>query len=87
MPEVVKKHFVEKRGFANYYFNTLNQERVWKAWNARANLGGGSWTLSGSLAVEKGGEFRLQITDAGASLKAPLHRDRIGRPATTWAHR
>ena len=64
-----KKHFVEKRGFANYYFNTLEQERVWKAWNAAANLGGGDWTLSGPL--EKGGEFRLQITDAGASLKLP----------------
>jgi serine protease Do len=73
VPEVVKKHFVEKRGFANYYFNALNQERVWKAWNARANLGGGPWTLSGRL--EKGNEFRLQITDAGASLK--LHNSKM----------
>jgi len=69
VPEVVKKHFVEKRGFANYYFNTLSQERVWKAWNARTKLGGGPWTLSGPL--EKGGQFRFRITDAGASLKLP----------------
>ena len=25
VPEVVKKHFEEKRGYANYYFNGLNQ--------------------------------------------------------------
>jgi serine protease Do len=69
VPEVVKKHFVEKRGFANYYFNTLNQERVWKAWHARLNGADGAWVFSGSL--EKGGKFRLQIDDAGASLKIP----------------
>jgi len=74
VPEVVKKHFVENTAaLPNYYFNALNQERVWKAWNARANLGGGPWTLSGRL--EKGNEFRLQITDAGASLK--LHYSKM----------
>jgi serine protease Do len=68
VPEIVKKHFVEKRGFANYYFNTLEQNRVWKAWHAAADLGGG-WTISGTLGT--GGNYRLQITDAGASLKLP----------------
>ena len=69
MPEIVKKHFVEKHGFANYYFNTIEQNRVWKAWNAAANLGGGDWTLSGPL--ENGGDYRLQVTGAGVSLKLP----------------
>lgn len=69
VPEIVKKHFVEKRGFANYYFNTLNQNRVWKAWNATANFGGGDWTISGSR--ENGDTYRLLLTDAGASLKLP----------------
>ena len=59
---------MEKRGFANYYFNILNQKRVWKAWNARANLGGGDWTLSGPLPK---GRFRLQIGDEGISLTVP----------------
>ena len=69
VPEIVKKHFVEKHGFANYYFNTLNQDRVWKAWNRQGRLGDGQWTFSGS--VVKGGEFRLQINDGGVSLKLP----------------
>jgi serine protease Do len=68
VPEIVKKHFVEKRGFSNYYFNALEQNRVWKAWHATADLGG-DWTISGTLAT--GGNYRLQITDAGVSLKLP----------------
>jgi serine protease Do len=72
MPEVVKKHFEEKRGYANYYFNKLEQDRVWKAWLGRANLPGRGriWTISGTL--ESGGAFSFQLSDAGASLKAPV---------------
>ena len=71
VPEIVAKHFQQKHGFANYYFNTLNQHRVWDAWNAAAKLAGagGAWTLSGSLAT--GGQFRFRLTDEGASLKVP----------------
>jgi S1-C subfamily serine protease len=71
IPEIVKQHFQEKRGYANYYFNTLQQQRVWKAWNAGANPDGvkGVWTLAGHL--PQGGEFRFQLTGSGASLKLP----------------
>jgi serine protease Do len=71
LPEIVKKHFQEKRGFANYYFNTLNQQRVWNAWSGRTNFAGigGAWTLAGPLGTS--GHFRFQLTDAGASLKLP----------------
>ena len=71
LPEIVKKHFQEKHGYANYYFNRLNQERVWKAWNARANLAGAgdAWTLAGQL--DNGGAFRFELTDSSASLKLP----------------
>jgi S1-C subfamily serine protease len=70
-PEIVEKHFVEKRGYANYYFNALHQQRVWKAWIARTKLDGvkGEWTLRGQR--PQGGEFRLQLTDGGATLKVP----------------
>ena len=30
MPEELKKQFEERRGYANYYFNRENVERVWK---------------------------------------------------------
>ena len=71
LPEIVRKRFEPKRGYANYYFNKLNQQRVWKAWNAGTNLEGrrDAWTLSGPL--DGGGKYRIQLTDAGASLKVP----------------
>jgi hypothetical protein len=72
LPEIVKKHFEDKRGYANYYFNALEQQRVWKAWTAVMNpdAAKGAWTLSGRL--PQGGEFRFQLTQDGASLKLPV---------------
>jgi hypothetical protein len=71
LPEIVKKHFAEKRGYANYYFNTLHQQRVWKAGVAGANPEGakGPWTLAGRL--PQGGEYRFTVDDGSASLKLP----------------
>ncbi len=70
MPEVVKKHFEKKRGYANYYFNKLNRDRVYEAWTpsgGRANVE--AWTIDGKLAG--GGDYHLELTDDGALLKTP----------------
>jgi S1-C subfamily serine protease len=71
MPEIAKKCFEEKRGYANYYFNKLHQQRVWKAWTARAGLAGkdGVWTLAGD--VEGGGKFQFRLGGDDALLKLP----------------
>ncbi len=69
VPEIVNRHFQEKHGFANYFFNAQNQQRVWKAWTRGAELDGGVWTLSGQ--VENGGEFVIRIDGAGASMRLP----------------
>ena len=71
MPEICKKHFEEKHGYANFFFNKLNRDRVWKAWAARGDFAplGGDWTISGP--VEGGGSFSCLLTAAGAKLKLP----------------
>ena len=71
MPEIVKKHFEEKRGYSNYYFNRLNRNRVWQAWTAQGEFAAmeGTWTLAGPL--ERGGRFQLQLTDSEAVLELP----------------
>ena len=71
MPEIAKKHFEKKRGYANYYFNKLNRDRVWKAWAARGDFAklDGVWTIAGPL--EGGGSFRCQLTGTNATLKLP----------------
>jgi len=52
MPAAVAKYFKARRGYANYYFNTLNRNRVWDRFAAEANCQqlDGKWTLSGKIA-------------------------------------
>jgi hypothetical protein len=78
MPAIVKKCFEEKRGYANYYFNRLEQQRVWKAWSSRANLEAcrGAWTIAG--AVQGGGKFSFRLSDAEDVLK-------VGSSELRWA--
>ena len=71
MPEIVKEHFQEKRGYANYHYNRLNRDRVWKSLVATADFGSGAspWTLAGPL--ESGGRYRFEIGENEVSLKLP----------------
>jgi len=77
MPEICKKHFEEKHGYANYHFNKVHRDRVLKAWTRRCDLAGlgGAWVLAGEL--ERGGKFRFELSDADGLLKLPTFD-------TTW---
>jgi len=74
MPEICKKHFEKKRGYANFYFNKLNRDRVWKAWTARGDFSslGGAWSITGPL--EGGGTFRCELTATDATLTLPVRK-------------
>jgi len=71
MPAIVKNVFEARRGFANYYFNKVQRDRVWKNWQSRGDLTGraGTWNITGF--VGDGTEFTLELTDAQATLKLP----------------
>jgi S1-C subfamily serine protease len=71
LPDIVRKHFDEKRGYANYYFNRLHRDRVWKAWNARGDFAGQdrAWLLAGTLA--RGDKFSLSIAGSQVLLSLP----------------
>ncbi len=72
MPDVVKRHFEARHGFANYYYNRREQERVLGSWRMPAEIKplAGPWTISGRL--EHGGGFRLRLTDSDVLLEAPI---------------
>jgi len=72
IPQIVERHYEARRGYANYYFNELNRDRVFGAWKALGDFADrkGTWEMAGRL--PDGGEFRFELTGAGASLGLPL---------------
>jgi len=70
MPEIVKAHFEEKRGYANYFFNKQHCSRVLDAWRSAGDLASasGTWSFSGPI---EGGEYRMSIGDDGVRLDLP----------------
>jgi len=80
-PEIVKRHFVERRGYANYYFNTHERNRVGRLLAARfgpiasppvANRG---WTIEASLPVagnpQAKSDLTVKIDDARVEYRLP----------------
>ena len=53
MPAEVKKLLKQRRGFANYYFNELNQNRVWERFIEGGDFTniGADWKLTGKMGV------------------------------------
>ena len=71
MPEIVKQHFVAKDGYVNFYFNQLNQDRVWKGLVSHGDYAAlsGGWRLRGEMA--SGGEVQLDLSSAAAAIRLP----------------
>ncbi|MDA7977703.1 MAG: trypsin-like peptidase domain-containing protein [Pirellulales bacterium] len=70
MPEHVAAVFEARRGYTNYHFNRLEQERVWQMVTAAGPLSpGDSWnlqaTIGGGLAAA------ISISSTGATLELP----------------
>ncbi len=60
VPDVVKKHYQERRGFANYFFNRLHRDRVLAAWHALGipNRTEMSWNWRG---VFPAGDYEIRL--------------------------
>ena len=71
LPEIVKKHYIARPGYVNYYFNALNTDRVWRAMASRGDLSAlaGTWTIRGTLA--SGGDFEIELSDKQSMLRIP----------------
>ena len=53
IPEELKKQFEARQGYANYYFNRLNTDRIWQGLTARGDFSqaAGAWTITGQQLV------------------------------------
>lgn len=67
-PEKYKHMYVKKSGFANYYFNKVEQDRVMKAITALGDFSGvgGTWQLKGT--VNTGDPFEFTLAKAAMGL-------------------
>jgi serine protease Do len=74
MPEIVREHFEERPGYANYYFNRQNRSRVLDGWLASLaeSQKSSAWDLSGKTGADS--SFRLELTDEGGTLELPESR-------------
>lgn len=72
IPEAAQKLIKKRTGFANYYFNEVNRDRVWSAFRKSGNFteASGVWTLSGEIAGAGSCEFTLGPKELVAKLPA-----------------
>jgi len=70
-PPHVAKLIEARRGYANYYFNKLNRNRVWEAFISGTDFTTvrGDWKITGQLS--DGGEFEAVLSDDKAVLTLP----------------
>jgi hypothetical protein len=64
MPEEVKAVLELRRGFANYYFNKLNRDRVWQTLRDKSDFESNpsSWTIRGK--IDEQGDLKVTLNDA-----------------------
>jgi hypothetical protein len=85
VPAVVKEHFDARRGYANFYYNRTNRDRVWQTLTGRGDFRPlkGEWTLRGRLSEPGDTEFRLadnlvQANLPGGMISLPVDDNLVG---------
>jgi S1-C subfamily serine protease len=71
LPKHIAPLIVKRSGYANYHFNELNRDRVWKSFLAHGDFSQatGTWKLSG--ADEDGGKIEIELGDAKITGRFP----------------
>jgi hypothetical protein len=89
IPAELKKQYEARFGFANYYFNRQNVDRVWKALTARSDFSklGGKWILVGhttpaaqpapGLPPSFSGNVQVQLDNSECAIELPTGDSKI----------
>jgi serine protease Do len=72
VPPEIQKLIKPKTGFANYYFNELNRDRVWSAFTVKGDFAsaGGAWKLTGEMPGL--GKVEVTLADDASNGTFPL---------------
>ncbi|MBC21286.1 MAG: serine protease [Planctomycetaceae bacterium] len=79
MPPIVKAHFEPKEGYANYYFNRFEQDRIAEAWLPDREGWGevGDWKIEGTFVGEGVRDpFEIELRDKFGSANLPHYQGR-----------
>ncbi len=75
VPEELKKQFEERTGYANFYFNRENTERVWRQLQAHGDFSAatGPWTIEGQQLNSASGpaSIAIHLTDERCDIELP----------------
>ena len=76
-PEHVAKLIIAKPGYANFYFNKQNQQRVWSKFLGNSDFATApeAWILSGKLAT--GAPFEITLRQDEVAGSFPFSRDKV----------
>lgn len=71
-PADLKKQYEAREGYVNYYFNKLEQDRLWKSVTALGDFSKvpGDWVLSGAL--NGGSKYKLTLGREKAKIELPV---------------
>ncbi|MEX0585990.1 MAG: trypsin-like peptidase domain-containing protein [Pirellulales bacterium] len=71
-PSWLQGQYEARSGYANYYFNRLERDRIWKALNKHGSFAaaGGTWTIRGELSGAGAARFVLGAGEAVCDLPA-----------------
>ena len=70
-PKAVRQYYEEAPGYANFWFNRYNQQRLWNAYLAHGDFAetGWNWKITGKTAA--GGNVAIDLSEKKASIVMP----------------
>ena len=77
MPEHVAKWYEQRRGYANFFFNRHNRDRVWKAFSDHGWFENrtGEWIIEASMGL--GNNVRFILRDDDVFAEFPMGREHV----------
>ncbi|MDR3110557.1 MAG: trypsin-like peptidase domain-containing protein [Planctomycetaceae bacterium] len=75
VPDFAKPLYEKRRGFANYYFNVVERDRVLSAWRKFEPFAAdkkNAWVLEGTIATAKDLPYRFEVDNSGVKYRLPI---------------
>jgi len=71
LPRAVRKYYEQSPGYANYWFNRYNQQRVWNAFLARGDLAESGWDWNIAAETAAGADVLIKLTENHGEITMP----------------